>query len=212
MAIIELENITKCYSDKKIFNKFCLEIERGECVGITGKSGAGKSTLLNIIGLLENFEEGRLSIDGVENISVNSKQADIFLRNRISYIFQNFALINNETIRYNLNLALKYVKGNKKEKDEKILAALDAVGLAENIIDKKAYELSGGEQQRVAIARVLLKPSRIVLADEPTGSLDYSNGQVVLELIKKINKSGKTIIIASHDENAIKICNRVVSL
>lgn len=211
MALIDLKDITKKFGEKTILNKFSLMVSEGEFIALTGTSGRGKSTLLNIIGLLENFDTGKLVIDGETNIIPNSSKATKLLREKISYLFQNFALVDDETVEYNLNLALKYTKGNKKEKLAKIREALAFVGL--NDYEKRnIYELSGGEQQRVAIARIMLKPCKIILADEPTGSLDEKNRKIVLDLLKKLNEDGKTIIIVTHDQFVAGQCHRVVNL
>ncbi len=211
MAIVELNNVTKRFGNKKILDKFSLKINEGELVAITGSSGKGKTTILNIIGLLEQFEEGELIIDGESHIKVNSSKATRLLREKISYLFQNFALIDDQTVLYNLNLALNYVKATKKEKQQLINNALENVGLA-GYEKSKIFELSGGEQQRVAIARIMLKPCKIVLADEPTGSLDEENSHKILELLKFLNKSGKTIVIVSHDKFIANQCDRIINI
>ena len=168
MAIIELKGVTKSYN-KKILDNFNMSINENEFVAIVGESGKGKSTLLNIVGLLENGDSGEIIIDGESNIEPNSSKASKILRYKINYLFQNFALIDEETVMKNLMLALKYVSINNMDKVNRIKEALDKVGLS-GYEDKKVFELSGGEQQRVAIARCILKPSKIILADEPTGS------------------------------------------
>ena len=211
MAIVELNNVTKRFGNKKILDKFSLKINEGELVAITGSSGKGKTTILNIIGLLEQFEEGELIIDGESHIKVKSSKATRLLREKISYLFQNFALIDDQTVLYNLNLALNYVKATKKEKQQLINNALENVGLA-GYEKSKIFELSGGEQQRVAIARIMLKPCKIVLADEPTGSLDEENSHKILELLKFLNKSGKTIVIVSHDKFIANQCDRIINI
>ncbi|MGG7178309.1 ABC transporter ATP-binding protein [Clostridium paraputrificum] len=211
MEMIKLENINKSYGDNKILTNFSLSINDGEFVAITGESGKGKSTILNILGLLEDINSGKLVIDGMENIKANSSKANKVIREKISYLFQNFALVNEETVKYNLNLALKYVKVSKKEKVDRIKSALKSVGLC-GYEERKIYELSGGEQQRVAIARAILKPSKIVLADEPTGSLDQANVRLILELLKELNKGGKTIIIVTHDKDVSNACDRIITL
>lgn len=210
MGIIELKNISKSY-DKNILNKISLEIEQGEMVSIVGKSGAGKSTVLNIIGLLESIDSGELIIDSNSNIKPNSKKANEIMREKISYLFQNFALIDQETVYENLSIALKYVKANKVEKRNLIKNALKRVEL-EDYEDKKIFELSGGEQQRVAIARIILKPSKIILADEPTGSLDIENRNKVISLLRELNKEGKTIVVVTHDGDVAKSCDRIIKL
>ena len=211
MSIITLKNINKAYGEKRLFDNFNLAIEPGEFLAVMGPSGCGKSTLLNIVGLLEGFESGELIIDGDSNITPNSKQALKILRYKISYLFQNFALIEDESVEDNINLALKYINIRKSEKQSILKNAMYFVGM-ENSEKKKTYELSGGEQQRISIARGIVKPCKIILADEPTGSLDTYNRDIVLKLLKKLNQEGKTIIIATHDENVSGYCNRRIHL
>ncbi|MGL5479981.1 MAG: ABC transporter ATP-binding protein [Clostridium sp.] len=208
--IIELKNISKSY-DKKVINNLCINIKENEIVAIVGASGKGKTTLLNIIGLLENADSGEVIIDDEKNIKINSSKATKIIREKISYLFQNFALVDQETVYENLELALKYVKLNKNEKLALIKEALKSVNL-EGYENKKIFKLSGGEQQRVAIARIILKPSKIVLADEPTGSLDIENRNKVMELLKELNKIGKTIVIVTHDMELANKCDRIVEL
>lgn len=211
MSIIELKEITKSYGKKLILDKFSLEINEGDTVAITGASGTGKTTILNILGLIENYDIGDFILDGEKNIKINSQKSVKALRNKISYLFQNFALIEDETVEYNLNLALKYVSLTKPEKKVLIKSVLEKVGLP-NTEKRKVYELSGGEQQRVALARIMLKPSKIVLADEPTGSLDESNKEKVIEILKMLNEEGKTIIIVTHDKTVAEKCNRIIEI
>ncbi|SMC24984.1 putative ABC transport system ATP-binding protein [Clostridium acidisoli DSM 12555] len=211
MGIIELKNINKHYGEHKILNNFSLDINKGEMVAITGASGRGKSTILNIMGLLEGFDSGDYLIDGEKNVKVNSRRSVKILRETINYLFQNFALIDEESVGYNLELALKYVRANKTEKKNMIKNALNQVGL-DGYEKKKIYELSGGEQQRVSISRCMLKPSKIILADEPTGSLDESNVKLVLNLLKVLNEKGKTVIIVTHDKFVASNCTREISL
>ena len=211
MKIIELKDVCKSYNGKKILNKLSMDINKGDFVAIMGSSGRGKSTLLNIIGLLEEFDSGNLIIKGKKDIKINSKEATRVLREDISYLFQNFALIDNETVNYNLSIALKYVKVPKDKKEKLIKEALQRVGL-DGSQKRKIYELSGGEQQRIAIARVILKPSEIILADEPTGSLDEKNRSEIVNLLKSLNREGKTIIIVTHDRFVAEECERVISL
>jgi putative ABC transport system ATP-binding protein len=206
--MIELRGISKRYGDKIIFNQYSMHIKEGEMVAVVGKSGCGKSTLLNIIGLLETVDEGQVCIDDFQNIYPQSRLAITLIREKIGYLFQNFALVDEETVFYNLKLALKYVKGNKKQMIEK---ALTDVGL-QGYENKKIYQLSGGEQQRVALARIMIKPSKIILADEPTGSLDAENRDVVMSMLRKLQQQGKTIVIVTHDNHVAAQCDRVISL
>lgn len=211
MDIIEIKNLTKYYGKKVILDKLNLNIESGDIISIIGSSGKGKSTLLNIIGLIEPFDEGELIIDGISKLKPQSKKAAKVIREKIGYIFQNFALVDNETVKYNLELASKYVELSKSDKLINIEKALTLVGL-EGYANRKVYELSGGEQQRVAIARLIIKPCNIILADEPTGSLDEDNKIKILDLLKYLNNQGKTIIIVTHDKSVTEISNKVINL
>lgn len=211
MSIINLNKVCKKYNSKTILNNFSLSIDEGDFIAIMGDSGKGKSTLLNIIGLLESFDSGELTIDGSTNIPINSQKSNAMLRNTISYLFQNFALIETETVNVNLELALKYVNKSKSEKKKMIEEVLNKVGLP-NFQKNKVYELSGGEQQRVSLARLMLKPSKIILADEPTGSLDATNRDIVLSLLKDLNKEGKTILLVTHDMYVANKCKKIIEL
>lgn len=209
--MINIDKLNKKYGNRTVFKDFSIEFKEGEFVSIYGESGSGKSTLLNIIGLLEKFDSGDLIIKGRKNIGIDSKEAILMRRNEISYLFQSYALIDEMTVYDNLKLALEYRKHSKPEKDKKIREVLKYVGLSDKI-KSFIYELSGGEQQRVAMARVLLHDTNIILADEPTGSLDEKNKQVILELLKKENEKGKTIIVATHDKDIKEISTKVVLL
>ena len=204
--MIELIGVSKKYGDKVIFDEYSLKIEEGEFVALVGESGCGKSTLLNIIGLIERYDKGYINIDGNDEISTNSVTATRLRRHEISYLFQNFALVENSTVRKNLEYVQK-----KARTDITIEEALEAVGLIKDI-DTKVYKLSGGEQQRVALARLMFKKCDIILADEPTGSLDAGNAQIVLDFLHKLNNNGKTVILVTHDEKIINKEENVVNL
>ena len=209
--MIELINISKSFENKKIFYNFSLHIEDTETVAITRPSGSGKTTLLNIIGLLESFDSGNIIIDGQKNIYPNTTISNKIIRDKICYLFQNFALVDDETVDYNLELALKYRKENKKEKLILKQNALKKVGL-DGFLKKKIYTLSGGEQQRVSIARAILKPNKIILADEPTGSLDESNKLKIIDLLYYLKSTGKTIVIVTHDTYLSECCDRTIKI
>lgn len=208
MTIVELENVSKSYGDKNVLNNLSFKIEEGTFNVIMGASGSGKSTILNIIGLLDKATSGDVILFEQKNIRPFSMKAEQMLKNKIGYLFQNFALIENETVANNLKLALENVRGNKKEK---ISVALKEVGL-EGYENKKIFKCSGGEQQRVAIARLLLKPCELILADEPTGSLDIKNREIVVKLLKNMQEQGKTIIVVSHDPFFESIADNVIDL
>ena len=209
--MIKLENVTKTIGKKVILENLSLKINQGDLVAIVGKSGSGKSTLLNLLGLIDGDYSGYYEIFGQKNVPVNSVKSQAIIREHISYLFQNFALIDNETVEYNLMLALKYVKLSKKDKVKKIEEILERVGLS-STLHQKVSELSGGEQQRIAVARAILKPSQLLLADEPTGSLDPENRDLVLNFLLDMNKEGKTVIIVTHDAYVAEQCHRVIEL
>ncbi|MBQ8998261.1 MAG: ABC transporter ATP-binding protein [Clostridium sp.] len=207
--VIELKNVNKKYGNKDLFNNLNFSIEEGEMVAITGASGSGKSTLLNILGLIDKPDSGEVIICNNKNPYDNEKVKLNLFRYNIGYLFQNYALVDNYTVSKNLDIALEYVKSNnKKELKEE---ALKKVGLLHKL-NSKVFELSGGEQQRIALARLMIKENNIILADEPTGSLDASNRDLILELLKDLNKEGKTIIIVTHDNVVADMCTRKINL
>lgn len=177
--VIELKNINKNYGNKYLFKNLNFSIKKGEMIAITGASGSGKSTLLNIIGLIDKPNSGEVSICGNKNPYDKEKIKLNLFRNNIGYLFQNYALVDNYTVSKNLDIALEYVKGKDKKKLKE--EALDKVGLLDKL-NNKVFELSGGEQQRVALARLILKENDIILADEPTGSLDEDNKAIILSI------------------------------
>ncbi|MBY0600448.1 ABC transporter ATP-binding protein [Bacillus bingmayongensis] len=207
--MIQIKNMNKTFLDKIIFNNFNLEVKAGDFIGIYGKSGQGKTTLLNIIGTLEKPDSGEISIIGKNIDSKKTKRH--LLRNEIGFIFQNYALIDNETVNNNLEIALKHKKMSKQQKKEAIYSALNEVGLTE-YGEKKVHTLSGGEQQRIAIARLLLKNPSIILADEPTGSLDSENRDIIVSLFQKLHHQGKTIIVVTHDTSLSYLFSRIIQL
>lgn len=211
MEIIRINELTKTFNHHKIINHMDLTVSEGEMLAITGKSGSGKTTLLNIIGLIEEYDEGDYYFYDRLNIKPNSKEATLFIRNHISYLFQNFALIDDESILNNLLIGLEFKNLNKKEKIEEIKNVLQRVHIQHDL-HTKVSSLSGGEQQRIAIARLILKEGQLILADEPTGSLDEENREVVLSLLKELKSDGKTIIIVTHDLYVANRCDRIITL
>ena len=210
--MIELQEVNKSYDSRKIIDGLSFEINQGEMVAITGPSGSGKSTILNMIGLLEKPDAGTINLFGKPAPKINSAKSKLLLRNKIAYLFQNYALVDNETTDYNLNIALEYVKANKIQKRKMKIDALSKVGLDETYLKKKIYQLSGGEQQRIAVARIILKPCELILADEPTGSLDVQNRNEIIKILQQLNQNGKTIIIVTHDEYVAGQCKRKIEL
>lgn len=202
--MIEIKNLHKSFGEEKIFDDFSLTIKQGEFVTVAGASGTGKTTLLNIIGALENYDKGEVLFKG-KRIKT-SKEKRLFWLNEVGFLFQNFALIENKTVKENLEI----VKSSALS-DISVDEALNKVGLI-NKKNKKVYTLSGGEQQRIAIARLFLKKCNLILADEPTGSLDKKNAEVVMGLIRDLNQQGKTVVLVTHDEKIIKSAEKVVRL
>ncbi|MFB7640457.1 ABC transporter ATP-binding protein [Peribacillus butanolivorans] len=209
--VCELVEVSKSYTGSQILDKVNLTISDHEMVAITGKSGSGKTTILNIIGILEKPDSGMVRIFGKENPRIGSTQANKLLRTKIAYLFQNFGLIDNSTVEDNLEIPLIYSKSSKKEKQKNKKQVLEQVGLQVSL-NQKIHELSGGEQQRVAIARILLKQCDLILADEPTGSLDIENRNEIMQILKQLNQNGKTIVIVTHDPYIADTCDRVISL
>lgn len=208
--MIELKDITKHYDTKTIFDHFNLTIEKNELVAIVGNSGSGKSTLLNIMGLLEEVDAGEIIINH-HSIS-NKKDALLLMRYDIGYMFQNNALVDNYTVKENLDIVLKYSRFNKKEKLNAIKQALSTVGL-EGYENRKIYSLSGGEAQRIAFCKLLLKKPKIVLCDEPTGSLDATNTKIMMDLLMEYHhSSGATVVIVTHNLDVAKLCERVIHI
>jgi len=205
--MLEVKNISKSFNHEPVVSNFNLKIKKGEFLAITGESGKGKTTILNMLGLLEKPDSGEINIDGIKN--PNKKQTMLLQRHTLGYLFQNYALIENESVEQNLKIALEYQKNIDKK--SVIKEALEFVGLR-GVLDKKIYQLSGGEQQRVALARVYIKQADYIFADEPTGNLDAKNRDKVFELLKKLNEEGKTIIFVTHDMELAQQAKRHVKI
>lgn len=203
--VVKLNDVCKSYGSRTLFDHYHMEIKRGEFIIVIGESGCGKSTLLNMIGLLDKADKGTIELFSKTNVKPFSKKAQKLLKDKIGYLFQNYALIDNETVYHNLNFV---VKGQSKQK---IAEALKRVSL-EGYENKKIYQCSGGEQQRIAIARLLLKPCELILADEPTGSLDEKNKDIVMNLLVQLHNNGKTIILVTHDLSLKKYATQIIEL
>ncbi|WP_044565078.1 ATP-binding cassette domain-containing protein [Anaerococcus provencensis] len=202
---ISLKNVSKKYGSHIILENINLDIYEGDFICIFGKSGGGKTTLLNIMGTLDNYDTGKLICFSKEDPIKNQKTSELLRRLKIAYLFQNFALVEKMTVEENMMLAVKY----NKERDKKKLIenSLSRMGILDKL-NSKVYELSGGEQQRVALARNMVKPFDIMLADEPTGSLDNENKKIVINTLIEINNKGKTIVVVSHDKDFEKIAHQ----
>lgn len=212
MSIIcGVEDVSKRYAGHLVLDGFSMTVGQGEMVAVTGRSGSGKSTLLNMIGVLEAPDAGSISLFGRAAPAVSSRGAGQLLRRHLGYLFQNYALVDNATVEENVRIAQQYVHASRAGKRTMRDEALRRVGLA-GFGRRKVYELSGGEQQRVAVARLLVKPCELVLADEPTGSLDSANRDAVLGMLQEMTAAGKTVIVVTHDPAVAAACGRVVEL
>lgn len=205
--MIEIKNLNKKFGNKILFNNLSLTLCDSKLTFIYGESGSGKTTLLNIIGLIESYDNGEVFYDG--KLIVNSKEKRLMRRDKIGFIFQDFGLIENETVKDNFNLLYKTKK--LKDADNLINDSLNKVGL-NGFIDRPIYELSGGEQQRIAIAKIILKDPNIILADEPTASLDIDNKQIVMNYLRKMAEEGKTVVIVTHDKTLFADEDCVINL
>lgn len=213
--IIKIKNVTKVYEtgDQKIYalKGISFDINQGDFLAIVGKSGSGKSTLMHILGLLDTPTSGEVILNG-ENIEAYNEKKLARLRNKeIGFVFQFFNLLQRTSALDNVILPLKYSDVPQREYKKKALEMLDLVGLSDRI-NNKSNELSGGQKQRVAIARALINDPAIILADEPTGNLDSKTGDEIQEMLKKLHKKGKTIVIVTHDEDLAKIAKRKIVL
>ncbi|WP_407350984.1 ATP-binding cassette domain-containing protein [Lactococcus garvieae] len=201
----------KKIQDKPIFSIHAFTVSKGDFVTIKGVSGSGKTTLLNILGMNDTVSSGEYLFEGVETAELKEKEKLKIKRNKISFLFQDFGLVEEETINFNLEIGLKYSKLSRKEKVKQKKEALNAVNLNKKL-STTISSLSGGEKQRVALARIILKPSILILADEPTGSLDSLNRDIVTDILFKQSIDGKAVIIVTHDEELAKKGNKSIEL
>lgn len=205
-SVIKAEQLSKRFEDKVLFENMSFRILEKTITIIHGPSGCGKSTLLNIMGTLEKPTSGNIRIFGKENPVPDSLVSKRLLRYKIGFLFQNYAVMEEETVERNMLVALAYAKNHDREQ---IADALHAVGL-DGYEKKKMYTLSGGEQQRCALARLLINPCSLVLADEPTGNIDPDNRDKIMELFVMMKEKGKTIVIVSHDDALDQYANRIL--
>ncbi|WP_298333105.1 ABC transporter ATP-binding protein [Asticcacaulis sp.] len=215
MPLIQLSHIHHTYAENarpvNALRGVSLDIEAGEFVAIVGPSGSGKSTLLNIIGTLESPSQGEYRFDGQSVAEMSGRERAQLRASRIGFVFQNFNLIDHLTVFENIRLGLRYRRDHLKNENERILSAMDKVGLAHRA-DHLPRELSGGQQQRCAIARAIVGDPQIVLADEPTGSLDSQNAAQVLGILAELNSRGTTLVIVTHAPRQADRAGRVVEM
>jgi len=216
MAVIALHDIGKTYKSESlevpVLHGVDLKVEAGESVAIMGPSGSGKSTLMNIIGLLDRPTQGELELGG-ENISLSMSDSKLAaLRSeKIGFVFQSFNLLARQTALANVLMPTSYRKDGRGDRIERAKKLLKDLGLEKRILHKPT-EMSGGERQRVAIARALINDPEIILADEPTGNLDSKSGKEVMDILAKLSKAGKTVIVITHDPKVAEHCDRTVHI
>jgi putative ABC transport system ATP-binding protein len=214
MQIIKCENVWKVFNPRtpaevKALCGINLEVEKGDFVSIMGPSGSGKSTLLNCISSLDKPTKGNIFIDGEDISQLNENELAVFRRNKIGFVFQFFNLIPGLTALQNVELPMIFKGISESERKKRAENILKKVGL-EKRVNSKPSQLSGGETQKVAIARALANDPVVIFADEPTGNLDSKSGKNVMEILKNLNKDNKTIVIVTHDQNIANQTNRII--
>lgn len=214
--MIKLDKIIKIYNPKKAneyeaLHEVSCEISDGEMVAIIGKSGAGKSTLLHILACIDSYQSGEYTIDGTLVKNLSEGQYAQIRNEKIGIVMQDFALVEDFSALENVLIPLDFAKKKIKNKKEKALEALKAVGMGD-LSKKPCNKLSGGQKQRVAIARAIVNEPAMILADEPTGALDTKTSAEIMELFKRLNKEGKTVVIVTHDPKVAEQCSRVIEV
>ena len=207
--MIKIEHLAKSFGERTVFQDINLQFAAGKVYALIGNSGCGKTTLLNILAKLEPYEKGSISYQGQELKQIKSHH---FFKNELGYLFQNFGLLENETIAANLELGLIGQKLTKQEKKQREEEVLEKVGLNYLTLDQKIYELSGGEAQRVALAKVILKDPPLILADELTAALDPETSQEIMNLLLSLKKPDRLIILATHNPVIWEKADEVIRL
>lgn len=206
------DHLCKTYGSRTILRDLSFSVEEGTSMAITGPSGSGKSTLLNIIGLLDTPTGGAITLDGQPLPGIDGRRATMLRRGKINYLFQSYALINDMSALDNVTLGMRFTRDSKQVRQRKAKAMLSRLGLG-HVAGDKIMTLSGGEQRRVALARCILKPGDLILADEPTGALDRDLAQHVFdEMLRLQHEYGKTLIIVTHDLGIAAQCDNTIEL
>lgn len=213
--ILQLTDIHKHYLQDKlevpVLKNIAFEVEAGEYVAIMGPSGSGKSTLMNILGCLDLPSSGQYFLNGQDVSKLSDKELSDLRLKEIGFVFQSFQLLSRQSALENVELPLTYAGVPKKERRERVIQALERVGLGDRL-HFKPTQLSGGQKQRVAIARAMVNNPTILLADEPTGALDSKSGAQIMELFKKLNEEGVTIVMITHDRNIAEQAKRQIAI
>ena len=208
---IHLREATKTIAGRTIWEGLNLTVHSGELFALVGPSGSGKTTLLNCLGALTSFDSGELSVGGRRISHTSAAARRRFRRDHLGYLFQNYALVEADTAAQNVEAPLKVLPRSRRPGRRAVEEALARVGL-EGRGGDRVFQLSGGEQQRVAVARLLVKKPDLILADEPTGALDEANGQMVLGFIREMAREGSAAVIATHNPGIARACDRILDL
>jgi putative ABC transport system ATP-binding protein len=213
--MIKIKDLEKFYKTEELqtiaLNKLSFEVKKGEFIAVMGPSGCGKSTLLNILGLLDDSDGGSFIFNGEEVINYSERKRAQIRKHNIGFVFQSFNLIDQLTVFENVELPLIYTGVKKSERKKKVHEVLEKM----QIMHRRKHfpqQLSGGQQQRVAVARAVINNPKLILADEPTGNLDSSNGNEVMELLTELNGQGTTIIMVTHSEHDAKFSHRIIRM
>lgn len=213
--IIKLKGLHKKFTTEEVetlaLNNINLSIDQGEFVAVMGPSGCGKSTLLNVLGLLDNPNEGSFLFDDTEVSELKEKERTKVRKGNVGFVFQSFNLIDELTVFENVEVPLKYLGFNAKDRKAKVNAALDRMKMGHRS-QHFPQQLSGGQQQRVALCRAVVANPKLVLADEPTGNLDSKNGEEVMQLLLELNRSGTTIVMVTHSDYDASFAHRIIQL
>ena len=213
--MLNLKNLTKIYRTDEVetaaLNSVHIRIEQGEFVAVMGPSGCGKSTLLNVIGMLDRPTQGEYLFMGENVAGYTERKLSVLRKHNIGFIFQNFNLIDELSVRENIELALLYHDIGSGERAERVAAVMDRVGIAHRA-GHRPSQLSGGQQQRVAVARAVVGGPSLILADEPTGNLDSVHGQEVMEMLQGLNDEGTTIVMVTHSASHADYARRTINL
>jgi len=213
--MITIENLEKFYRTEEVqtvaINKLSFEVKNGEFVAIMGPSGCGKSTLLNILGLLDDADGGSFIFNGIEVSGFNENKRANLRKHNIGFVFQSFNLIDELTVFENVELPLIYTGVKPADRKTRVNEVLEKMGIMHRR-NHFPQQLSGGQQQRVAVARAVVNNPKLILADEPTGNLDSSNGNEVMDLLIDLNEAGTTIIMVTHSEHDAKYSHRIIRM
>ncbi|MDR1187010.1 MAG: ATP-binding cassette domain-containing protein [Bifidobacteriaceae bacterium] len=208
---MEACGLTKGFGGRLLWSELSFEATPGSITAITGASGAGKTTLLNCLAALEPIDSGSIMIGGSRLHMLRGRQRRLFFRDQLGMLFQNYGLVENWTARRNLEVAIRPGSMRRSARERRCSEALAVFGL-DGVADTKVFKLSGGEQQRVALARLAVKEPRLVLADEPTGSLDQSNADLVISTLREMAGQGRTVVISTHDPAVVSQCDHLIEL